>query len=167
LTLPVKIRIYSPLILLGLALSGCADRSTRTEPGAAAPSAANAPAPKPSGATKANDANGAAILARATVQAASRPPAPGSVPYQDAIIALRLTDVQPIHGKLPKGDLVAFVWGMKDNRPTKESHLTKGQSVTLSLIPWEKAEDEYGGYNRIELDDPDALNLETYWGEAK
>jgi hypothetical protein len=88
------------------------------------------------------------------------------VPYKDALIAVRLSDVRPERGSLPK-EVVVYVWGMKNNQLTPASRIETGQTVSLTLQPWEDVEERYGGYNRVELADPDALTLDPYWGEMK
>ena len=93
-------------------------------------------------------------------------PRPGSVPYKEALIAVHLTNVRPETGSAPK-EVVVYLWGMKDNKETPAAKIRAGQTLSLSLQRWEEVEDQYGGYTRIELDNPDALTLDTYWGEIE
>jgi hypothetical protein len=101
-----------------------------------------------------------------TVAEVSRPPKPGTVPYKDAIIAVHLTSVQSKPPSVPK-DVLVYLWGMKANQPVPASRIEKGQTLSLTLQTWDSVEDQYGGYNRVELSDPNALSLEPYWGEMK
>jgi hypothetical protein len=94
----------------------------------------------------------------------TRAPKPGSVPYKDALVAVHLTNVRSKQKGLPT-EIVAYLWGMKDNQPAAASRIRKGQVLSLSLEPWDEAEDRYGGYNRVELSDPKTLSLEPYWAE--
>lgn len=104
--------------------------------------------------------------ARGTVADLTRSPRPGSVPYKDALIGIRLTNVRAESAGVPK-EIVAYVWGMKDNQTTPASRIEQGQDLSLTLRPWEAVEDQYGGYNRVELSDPKALTLKAYWGEVR
>ena len=106
------------------------------------------------------------MLVRGTVKSITTPPRPGTVPYKDFIIAIRLSDVQTLKGAPIHGDIVVFEWGMKDNRLTRAASFQIGQTLTLPLKTWDSVEALYDGYNRKELDDSDALTLDTYWGEA-
>ncbi len=94
-------------------------------------------------------------------------PKPGSVPYKDATTSLHLTKARALSGTLPKDDIVVILWGMRNNRLTEAASLRKGQTITVALTPWEEVEEEYGGYNRAELEDPNVLALDTYWGELQ
>jgi alginate O-acetyltransferase complex protein AlgJ len=91
------------------------------------------------------------------------PPAPGSVPYKDCVIALHLTDLKGGSGK--DKNIVVYVWGMQDNKLV-DSAYSVGGTVTLKLTPWSKAEGKFGGYNRQELENMDALDWPAYWGEV-
>ena len=106
----------------------------------------------------------AALVIQGRVKASTKPPRPGSVPYKDAVIALHLTNVKAIRGKAPR-EIVVLVWGMRANRWTSAATIRRGQSVTLRLTPWERAERKYGRYNRFELQDEATFDLNTYWGE--
>jgi alginate O-acetyltransferase complex protein AlgJ len=93
-------------------------------------------------------------------------PAPGSVPYKDCVIALHLTDLKVEGGTIAGKDILVYVWGMRDNQAV-DGAFGKGQTVTLTLTPWSKAETKYGGYNRQELDSDDSLLWDAFWGEVK
>ena len=105
----------------------------------------------------------------AVVKERSQPPQPGSVPYPECLIAIHLKQMTNRDQSIPAGllptELLAFTWGMKDNRWTTAANLEVGQSVHLRLQPWSEVEAEYGSYNRRELDSEEAWLLDTYWGE--
>jgi len=107
------------------------------------------------------------LVAQGRIQAVARSPRPGAVPYKDAVIALHLTGARALRGgRLPGGSLLVYVWGMKDNKLQPAASYRPGQTVRLALQPWEKAEETYGGYNRVDLEDEAVLALPTYWGQA-
>jgi len=107
------------------------------------------------------------VRVHGTIKTIAPIPTPGSVPYKDCLIAIHLTDVAAIQGKLETKEIVVFVWGLHDNKTTIAGGYQVGQILTLPLTPWAKVENTYGGYNRVELDDPDTLALDTYWGEKR
>ncbi|MHB1462863.1 MAG: alginate O-acetyltransferase AlgX-related protein [Armatimonadota bacterium] len=104
---------------------------------------------------------------QAVVKAISAVPKPGSVPYKDCLIALELSDIKALSGNLKAKTIVVFAYGMKDNRLVSAGEIKAGARVTLELQPWSQVEAQYGGLNRVELDDPDAIMLDTYWGVLK
>ena len=148
----------SPVVTaaLGLLLIGSIATSL---PPVRAQNARRPPAKKP--------AAPAALVAQGRIKALTRSPRPGSVPYRDAVIALHLTGAKALRGgRLPGGSLLIYVWGMKDNKLTPAASYRPGQTITLALQPWEKAEETYGGYNRVDFEDEDLLALPTYWGQV-
>lgn len=109
----------------------------------------------------------APLIVQGRIVALTRPPRPGSVPYKDAVIALRLNGLKAVQGKLRAREIVVFVWGMRHNKRTAAASYRIGQVVRFPLMPWERAEGKYGSYNRFELQGNDVYALDTYWGEAK
>ena len=98
------------------------------------------------------------------VAAISRSARPGSVPYRDNILTLHLVDLQGLDLRLPAAQALIYSWGMRDNQLTKVAALRPGDSVSLSLTPWEAVEGEFGSYRRTPLDDQ-ILELESAnWG---
>ena len=151
-------RPFSPIVAvtLGLLLAGSI---------AAPPAPARAQSGKKPAAKK--PAAPAAVVVQGRIKALTRSPRPGSVPYKDAVVALHLTGAKALRGgRLPGNSLLIYVWGMKDNKLRPAASYKPGQTITLALQPWERAEGTYGGYNRVDLEDEDVLALPTYWGEA-
>ena len=107
------------------------------------------------------------LMVQGRVTASTRPPRPRSVPYRDAVIALRLSGIKVLQGKLGAKEIVVFTWGMRNNKWTPAASYRAGQVVRLHLIPWEKAERKYGSHNRFELQGNDVYALDAYWGEVK
>jgi hypothetical protein len=83
------------------------------------------------------------------------------VPYRDALIAVRLTDIQA--PGMPDQVLV-YAWAMRDNQLV-DGAWQVGRPVKVRLIEWSAGESTYGGHRRLELADPDADLLEAYWAE--
>jgi alginate O-acetyltransferase complex protein AlgJ len=106
-------------------------------------------------------------IVRGRIKAISEVPRPGSVPYRDAIAAVHLVEVEATRGAAPAREVVVYLWGLRDNRLTSAAGFRPGQSVTLTLTPWERARGKYERFTRIELDDPDfvLIDLPTYWAD--
>ncbi len=167
----MKFEIITPpffalVIVACIALPGCSPRNTAQQE---TPSDTIVIAPPdkkrstPDGKMSATEETENGFQAQGTVAEVTKPPKPGSVPYKDALVAVHLTNVQSRKGA-PK-EIVVYLWGMKDNQPTPASKIEKGQTLTLTLAPWDSVEEQYGGYNRVELSDPHTMSLEAYWGE--
>ncbi len=109
-----------------------------------------------------SDDQGENIFVTATIKAKTEPPAPGSVPYAECIIALHLKNLET--PDLPE-EFVVFLWGMRENQWTEAATFKVGQEVSLRLRPWNSVEVDYGSYNRKELENEDAWLLNVYWGE--
>lgn len=103
------------------------------------------------------------IIVTGQITEAGKPPTPGSVPYKDCVIALHLTNFKANVGRVSGKDILVYVWGMKDN-VLVDSPYRVGQTVTLKLKKWAQAEAEFGGYNRMELDNNASLDWEAFWG---
>jgi alginate O-acetyltransferase complex protein AlgJ len=106
-------------------------------------------------------------LVRGRINAISGAPEPGSVPYRDAILAVHLTEMEPLRGNANGSEALVYLWGMRDNRLTSAARYRPGQSVKLSLTPWTQAQVNFGRFTRVELDDPDfrLIELPTYWAD--
>ncbi|MGE5192393.1 MAG: alginate O-acetyltransferase AlgX-related protein [Deltaproteobacteria bacterium] len=108
-----------------------------------------------------------APIVRGTVRAAGGAPQPGSVPYRDAVTGVHLDGVEGVGSAFPHGEIVVYLWGMRDNRLVSAAKFVPGQKVTLRLTAWDTVREKYERFNRIELDDPDfrLAELPTYWAE--
>lgn len=102
-------------------------------------------------------APGGEKVVTARVAEVSPVPRPGSVPYPDHIMAAHVTD-------LP-GEAVVYLWSMRGNEWTPAARLRPGDTIRLRLRPWAEVSDEFGKFNRSELDDPDLQLEEPVWGE--
>jgi alginate O-acetyltransferase complex protein AlgJ len=111
---------------------------------------------------------GETATAMGTIEAISAVPRPGSVPYQDHILALHLSDLT-VDGRNETETLEAFVYAesMRNNVLTPLAHLRPGDRVTLGLRPWTDVSDRYEKINRSEIDDPAVQLEEPCWGELK
>ena len=127
------------------------------KPAPQAPSSAKEPVARPA-------AKSAGLIVQGAIAAIADTPAPGSVPYKDCLIGVWLKQVTATSGKLDGDQVLVFVWGLKDNQRTAAASWPVGRQVTLTLTPWAKAEAEYGGYNRVELDDEATWTLPTFFG---
>ncbi len=117
----------------------------------------------PAGTTRPSATTGQLIV-EGTVTARTSPPDPSTVPYADCLIAVHLTQVTALQGAKPADELVVFVWGMRDRKPTAAAQWRTGDRIRLKLTPWDQVEPQYGSYNRIELEDEHTLMLNVYWG---
>jgi alginate O-acetyltransferase complex protein AlgJ len=128
-------------------------------PLAAAP-ARGAAAPRAAG------AEGASVVV-GTLAARAEAPRPGSVPYRDALIGLHLRGVATRSGAPAPPEIVAFVFGMRDDVWTDAARLAPGARVALRIEPWdgEDVQQRVGSLNRVELDDLELLELPAFFGE--
>jgi alginate O-acetyltransferase complex protein AlgJ len=128
------------------------------------------PMPEPLGEDKSPagaPATADAALVRATVRAAAGAPQPGSVPYRDAVTGVHLDSIEGLEGTFPDSEIVAYLWGLRDDRLQNAAKFAPNQKVPLRLVPWESVRAKYERFNRIELDDPDfrLAELPIYWAE--
>ncbi len=109
---------------------------------------------------------GEMVEATGTIENLSLVPRPATVPYQDHVMTVQLSEIK-ISGKANAGALKAVVYllSMHDNVWTAAGRLRVGDQITLRLRAWADIAAQYEGINRSELDDP-ALQLEEpAWGE--
>jgi hypothetical protein len=106
-------------------------------------------------------------LAEGTVIATTAIPAPGSVPYRDAVTSIHLADLTGGASRREIGEAVVYCWGMRDNRLTAAARLHAGRKLKLKLTPWHEVQSQYSRYTRVELDDPEfaLIDLPTFWAE--
>jgi alginate O-acetyltransferase complex protein AlgJ len=98
------------------------------------------------------------------VLAVTKPPKPGAVPYKDALCAIHIGDFRTVSGKLDAEAILIYAWVMRDNKLTAAARLKPGDRITLKLTEWDFVKKKYGRYNRREIDDPEVVMLDVYWG---
>ena len=92
----------------------------------------------------------------------SRAPQPGTVPYKDLLICIRLGGLE----NFPSVEILVFLPGMKNNILTAANSLAPGERVTLRVVPWDTVEEKIGAINRVELAGPAADIGEVYWADG-
>jgi len=109
---------------------------------------------------------GEEVVVTATVEAISTVPRPGTVPYEDHILALHLTDLA-VEGRSANEALESLVYleSMRDNVVTPAARMRPGEQVKLRLRAWADVSDRYEKINRSEIDDPSVQLEEPCWGE--
>jgi alginate O-acetyltransferase complex protein AlgJ len=106
------------------------------------------------------------LVVTGTIVDRAKTPAPGSVPYKDALIQIQLTGIHVASGKLGSGDIAVYVWGMRNNKLV-DGAIQKGGTITLKLTPWDKASSAVTSLNQISLDSDAVLSLPLFFGEIK
>ena len=111
---------------------------------------------------------GRVVRVRGKVRAVSAVPRPGSVPYKDHIMSVRVTDVESADDAEARGkDVIVFVWSMRDQVPTAAAKWRAGEVVELQVRPWGEVSGEYEAINRSELDDEEAMLADPAWAVAE
>ena len=108
-------------------------------------------------------APGAPRRVTGTVSAVTRVPRPGSVPYQDHVMALHLVDA--VGGGVTNGQALVYALSMQKNEWTSAARLRTGDEVTLTLRAWSEVARRYEAINRSDLDDEALLAQPPCWGE--
>jgi alginate O-acetyltransferase complex protein AlgJ len=109
---------------------------------------------------------GEEVVVSGTIEAISTVPRPGTVPYQDHILALHLTDLTVEGGSANEGlESLVYLESMRDNIQTAAARLRPGDRVKLRLRAWTDVSDRYEKINRSEIDDPSVQLEEPCWGE--
>lgn len=101
----------------------------------------------------------------ARVKSVSAVPQPGTVPYKDHVMAIHLIDIKGPGIKMINAQAMVYLMSMRDQKLTSAASLRTGQLIHINLNNWSSVEDEYGGFNRSELDDPDISLQDPCWGE--
>jgi len=116
--------------------------------------------------TDSHPPGGVAVTGR--IAAITRPPAPASVTYTEAVIGVHLVDVKPADAEAEIDDaIIVYCFGMRKHKWTEAAKWNVGKRVTLSLVPWETMPESYHSYTRIDFTDIDLLMLPCYWGQAE
>ena len=104
------------------------------------------------------------LRVRATVREIAVVPRPGAAPYPDHIVAVRLAGIDPPPAGAPDGQIVTYVWSLRDDDPAPAAALRPGDTVELDLTPWADVAGALDTINRSELADPDARLASPWWG---
>ncbi len=124
------------------------------------------PASRPEAAPSATETpEAAATNLTAEILDRTFPPRPGSVPYQDCLVSLHLGEIQGQGASALPEEVLVYTWGMRVNELVNQN-LGKGDRITVTLQPWARVQDEYGGLNREELMSDAAFLLDLYWAET-
>ncbi|MEM7392866.1 MAG: hypothetical protein AAF492_11020 [Verrucomicrobiota bacterium] len=92
-------------------------------------------------------------------------PAPGTVPYEDAITSWHVSGLNP-PVLTNVTECVVYLWGMKKNTLTPAARVKAGQAVKLKLTPWADVKKIFGSYTRLDVDEIYLLiDLPVYWAE--
>lgn len=112
----------------------------------------------------------APVTVRARIVARGTPPQPGSVPYKDCLVGVRVQVVATLAGAWPAGErrdaVLVYVEMMRDNALTPPSRWQVDSEVELALTPWESAPESVRSLNRRELDDDELLLADPWYGVA-
>ena len=107
---------------------------------------------------------GQSIRVSGTIQALSPVPRPGSVPYKDHILTVHLTGLEGLEEPVDAREAVVYLWSMRDNKLLPAARCRPGDRLNLTLKSWSDVAEQYGSFNRSELEDED-LQLQTpNWG---
>ena len=109
--------------------------------------------------------SGDSITLQGTLLERSSSPMPDKVTYADHVIALHLVDLHTPDGEPIAGEALVYTLGMRNRELTPEAFLRAGETIVVTLKNWQDKENEYGGFNRNELDNMELLLQEPVWGE--
>lgn len=105
------------------------------------------------GATPAPDTD-APILIEGSVVATSRVPRPYSVPYKDCLTYTKLRVERVVEGRYSEAEIIAVLWGLKDNVLQPAAGHAPGKRLRLRLVPLRHAPPELQSVRRVDdLDD--------------
>lgn len=100
-------------------------------------------------------AQGQRVRIRGVVGDISAIPEPGSVPYREHIVSLRLVDViVPEGGIEPGRQALVYGWSMRERQGTELARVRPGDFVEMELRPWEEVAAEFEKFQRSEFADP-------------
>jgi len=108
---------------------------------------------------------GALWTARGMIKAVSPVPRPGTVPYKDHLLSLHLVDVECRESAATNGQVVVYLWSMRDNVWTPSARLRPGDMIEVRLRPWSDVASRYEGINRSDPEDFDLQLQEPCWSE--
>lgn len=108
---------------------------------------------------------GQAVRVSGVVQGLSSVPRPGSVPYKDHILSVHLTGLKGLDGAVNGTETVVYTWSMRDNRLLPSARCRAGDPLTLVLKSWSDVAEQYGSFNRSELEDEELQLQPPAWAE--
>ncbi len=95
-------------------------------------------------------------------------PLPGRTggPYPNLRVGIHLGDVTSDDRPVPTegGEVYLYVQGVRDQEPTWVAKTEVGDRITLSVTPWDDADDIFGAMEAVDVVHGDFLFLPTYWG---
>lgn len=106
------------------------------------------------------------LTVRARVEAVALLPEPGTTPYRDALLAIHLVEIEALGGGEVASEVLVYVWGLRDGRPTAAASWRREQQLELRLVPWSQAPPELESLQRFELPEDELLFLDTFWVET-
>ena len=109
--------------------------------------------------------DGQTMVLTGVIEAASRAPRPGSVPYKDHVIAVHLRDLETADGPIEGGEALVYMASMRDNVWTPAARLRERERITVRLNSWYDVAAEYDAINRAELGDESLQFEDPCWGE--
>ncbi|HEV3409951.1 MAG TPA: hypothetical protein VG095_06640 [Chthoniobacterales bacterium] len=108
---------------------------------------------------------GEVVEVRGTVESISAAPRPGTVPYDDHIIAVQVGEIEVPTRPGERVQAIVYLESMRDNVWTPAARLRPGDLVELRLRAWSDVAAEYEQINRTEIDNPELQLEEPSWGE--
>jgi hypothetical protein len=106
-------------------------------------------------------ADPAALEIVGTITVSSAVPAPGGLPYADAITTLKVKVDEVIAGAYAESEVLVVLPCMRAYTLLPGAHLREGQRVRLTLVPWATVEATQGQIKRY--DDTDEFDLAQWW----
>ena len=110
-------------------------------------------------------------LIRGTVAEMGPVPRPGTVPYREHIVALRLVDVE-LEGEGGQkgervGECLVYAWSMREQVLGEVGRLRIGERVSFEVRDWEGVAPELEKFQRGELSDAALAAEPVTWGELR
>lgn len=102
---------------------------------------------------------------RGIVQASAPVPRPGTVPYNDHIVAVHVADLECDQQAINGNQALVYLQSMRSNVWTPAARLRPGDTVNLRLRSWSDVAPRYERINRTELADETTQLAEPCWGE--
>lgn len=107
---------------------------------------------------------GKRVVIEGTVAGVSSVPRPGSVPYKEHIMSVRLADVVA-EGAGVGGECLVYTWSMREQQLSGAARLRPGDRVRWEVCAWEDVQSTREKFQRSELEDPAVLLEAFVWFE--